>query len=112
MDKVKRCESGMIVDPITLPPSALLSEAEAADVALSHLGRADHRRGGHLVGILTNRDVRFVEDLDRPVYEYMTRENLVTAPIGTTLEEAKAILHHTSHRKAAPGRRAGACSRA
>jgi IMP dehydrogenase len=91
VDKVKRSESGMIVDPITLPPSALLSEAEAL-MSRYHISGVPITEEGRLVGILTNRDVRFVQDLDHPVYEYMTRENLVTAPIGTTLEEAKAIL--------------------
>jgi IMP dehydrogenase len=91
VDKVKRSESGMIVDPITLPPSALLSEAEAL-MSRYHISGVPITEEGKLVGILTNRDVRFVEDLDHPVYEYMTRENLITASIGTTLEEAKAIL--------------------
>ena len=91
VDKVKRSESGMIVDPITLPPSALLSEAEDL-MSRYHISGVPITEEGKLVGILTNRDVRFVEDLDRPVYEYMTRESLVTAPIGTTLDEAKAIL--------------------
>jgi IMP dehydrogenase len=91
VDKVKRSESGMIVDPITLPPSALLRDAEAL-MSRYHISGVPITEEGKLVGILTNRDVRFVEDLDRPVYEYMTRENLVTAQIGTTLEQAKAIL--------------------
>ena len=91
VDKVKRSESGMIVDPITLPPSALLSEAEAL-MSRYHISGVPITEEGKLVGILTNRDVRFVEDLSRPVYEYMTRDNLVTAQIGTTLEQAKAIL--------------------
>ena len=91
VDKVKRSESGMIVDPITLPPSALLSEAEAL-MSRYHISGVPITEEGRLVGILTNRDVRFVQDLERPVYEYMTRDNLVTATIGTTLEEAKAIL--------------------
>ncbi len=91
VDKVKRSESGMIVDPITLPPSALLSEAEDL-MSRYHISGVPITEEGRLVGILTNRDVRFVEDLSRPVYEYMTRENLITAPIGTTLEEAKALL--------------------
>jgi IMP dehydrogenase len=91
VDKVKRSESGMIVDPITLPPSALLREAEDL-MSRYHISGVPITEEGKLVGILTNRDVRFVEDLDRPVYEYMTRENLVTASIGTTLDEAKAIL--------------------
>jgi IMP dehydrogenase len=91
VDKVKRSESGMIVDPITLPPSALLREAEDL-MSRYHISGVPITEEGKLVGILTNRDVRFVEDLDHPVYEYMTRENLITAPIHTTLEEAKAIL--------------------
>ena len=90
VDKVKRSESGMIVDPITLPPTALLSEAEAL-MSRYHISGVPITEGGKLVGILTNRDVRFVQDLSRPVYEYMTKENLVTAHIGTTLEEAKAL---------------------
>jgi len=95
VDKVKRSESGMIVDPITLPPSATLSEAESL-MARYRISGVPITEEGKLVGILTNRDVRFVEDLSRPVYEYMTRENLVTAPIGTTLEEAKVLL--SAHR--------------
>ena len=91
VDKVKRSESGMIVDPITLPPSALLSEAESL-MSRYHISGVPITEDGKLVGILTNRDVRFVEDLSHPVYEYMTREKLITARIGTTLEEAKAIL--------------------
>ena len=68
VDKVKRSESGMIVDPVTLPPGPDRS-AEALELMsqLPHLGRADHRRGGRLVGILTNRDLRFEKRLDRPV---------------------------------------------
>jgi IMP dehydrogenase len=91
VDKVKRSESGMIVDPITLPPSALLSEAEEL-MARYHISGVPITENGKLVGILTNRDVRFVEDLSHPVYEYMTRENLITGTVSTTLEEAKAIL--------------------
>jgi IMP dehydrogenase len=91
VDKVKRSESGMIVDPITLPPSALLSEAEEL-MARYHISGVPITEGGKLVGILTNRDVRFVEDQSRPVYEFMTRDNLITGSMSTTLEEAKAIL--------------------
>ncbi|MBN1579284.1 MAG: IMP dehydrogenase [Anaerolineae bacterium] len=91
VDKVKRSESGMIVDPFTLPPSALLSEAEDL-MSRYRISGVPITEEGKLVGILTNRDVRFAEDMTRPVYEYMTRENLITAPIGTTLEEAKKIL--------------------
>ncbi len=91
VDKVKRSESGMIVDPITLPPFALLREAEEL-MSRYHISGVPITEDGKLVGILTNRDVRFVEDLSRPVYEYMTRENLITGSIHTTLEEAKEIL--------------------
>lgn len=92
VDKVKRSESGMIVDPITLGPTATLAEAEAIMSRYHISGVPIVRDGNHLVGILTNRDVRFAEDLTRPVTEFMTAEGLVTAPIGTTLEQAKAIL--------------------
>jgi IMP dehydrogenase len=91
VDKVKRSESGMIVDPITLPPSALLREAEEL-MSRYHISGVPITEDGKLVGILTNRDVRFVQDLNRPVYEYMTRENLITGSISTSLEEAMSIL--------------------
>ena len=91
VDKVKRSESGMIVDPFTLPPSATLQEAEDL-MSRYRISGVPITEEGKLVGILTNRDVRFAQDMSRPVYEYMTRENLITAPIGTTLEQAKAIL--------------------
>jgi len=92
VDKVKRSESGMIVDPITLPPTATLAEAEALMARYHISGIPITTADGRLVGILTNRDVRFVEDFSRPVTEYMTHDGLITAPLGTTLEEAKAIL--------------------
>ncbi len=92
VDKVKRSESGMIVDPITLPPTATLADAEGLMARYHISGIPITDRGGRLVGILTNRDIRFVEDFSRPVTEYMTHDRLVTAPLGTTLEEAKAIL--------------------
>jgi IMP dehydrogenase len=92
VDKVKRSESGMIVDPITLPPTATLADAEALMARYHISGIPITADGGRLVGILTNRDIRFAEDLSRPVTEYMTHERLITAPLGTTLEEAKAIL--------------------
>ena len=92
VDKVKRSESGMIVDPITLPPTATLAEAEAL-MARYHISGIPITTGdGRLVGILTNRDIRFVEDLSEPVSAYMTHDGLITAPLGTTLDEAKAIL--------------------
>ena len=93
VDKVKRSESGMIVDPITLPPEATLRDAEAI-MSRYRISGVPITRDGILVGILTNRDIRFVEpqDLDQPISRHMTSENLVTAQVGTTLDEAKAIL--------------------
>jgi IMP dehydrogenase len=92
VDKVKRSESGMIVDPITLPPTATLGEARAL-MATYHISGVPITEGDKLVGILTNRDIRFAEGQDeRPVTEYMTSKNLVTAPLGTTLEQAIEIL--------------------
>ena len=92
VDKVKRSESGMIVSPITLPPSATLGQAKAI-MANYHISGVPITEGKRLVGILTNRDIRFANDHDdRPVTEYMTSQNLVVAPIGTTLEEAQVIL--------------------
>ncbi len=96
VEQVKRSESGMITDPITLPPTATLREAEAlmAKYRISGVPITANGNGGQLIGILTNRDTRFVEpgDMERSVSEFMTKENLVTAPVGTTLQEAKAIL--------------------
>jgi IMP dehydrogenase len=93
IDKVKRSESGMIVDPFTLPPDATLGEAESVMSRYRISGVPITDEGGRLVGILTNRDVRFATDYNRPVSEYMTREDLVTARLGTTLAEAQEILH-------------------
>ncbi len=92
VDKVKRSESGMIVDPITLGPDATLAEAEAI-MSRYHISGVPITDNGKLVGILTNRDIRFATQLDAPVREFMTSEGLITAPVGTSLEEAKAILH-------------------
>ncbi len=92
VDKVKRSESGMIVDPITLGPDATLADAEAI-MSRYHISGVPITDHGKLVGILTNRDIRFATNLNAPVREYMTSENLITAPVGTSLEEAKAILH-------------------
>ncbi len=91
VDKVKRSMSGMIVDPITLPPDATLGEAEAI-MARYHISGVPITDRGRLVGILTNRDIRFATQLDAPVREFMTSEGLITAPVGTSLEEAKSIL--------------------
>ncbi len=96
VNKVKRSESGMIVDPITLSPSATLEEAEAvmSQYHISGVPITEEGETGLLVGILTNRDVRFVEtvDYERPVSEFMTSDNLVTASVDTTLEQAQRIL--------------------
>ena len=92
VDKVKRSESGMIVDPITLPPHATLAEAEALMSHYHISGVPITDENGVLVGILTNRDIRFTAEYQRPVSEFMTADRLVTAPLGTTLEEAKATL--------------------
>jgi len=91
VDRVKRSESGMIVDPFTLPPDATLEEAHGL-MARYHISGVPITEGDRLVGILTNRDLRFEDDLSRRISEAMTRENLVTAPVGTTLEQARAIL--------------------
>lgn len=91
VDRVKRSESGMIVDPVTLPPSATLAEAHAI-MARFHISGVPITEDGRLVGILTNRDLRFEDDHARRVAEVMTRERLITAPVGTTLEQARDIL--------------------
>jgi IMP dehydrogenase len=93
VDKVKRSESGMIVDPITLPPSATLGDAEAIMSKYHISGVPITENGDRLVGILTNRDVRFMTDMTVSIHQLMTpAEQLVTAPVGTTLEGAVAIL--------------------
>lgn len=91
VDKVKRSESGMIVDPITLPPTATLAQAKEI-MARYHISGVPITQGSRLVGILTNRDIRFATEDGKPVSEYMTSENLVVAPLGTTFDEAIAIL--------------------
>ena len=93
VDKVKRSESGMIVDPVTIHPDQLVRQAldVMARYRISGLPVVNQR--GQLKGILTNRDLRFCTELDRPITDFMTHDNLITAPVGTTLEEAKALLH-------------------
>ena len=91
VDKVKRSESGMIVDPITLPPTATLAEAKEI-MARYHISGVPITEGQRLVGILTNRDIRFARDDSRPVTDLMTSDGLVTAPLGTTLDQALEIL--------------------
>jgi IMP dehydrogenase len=94
VQKVKRSQSGMITDPVTLPPTALLHEAEELMNRFKFSGVPITDADGRLVGILTNRDIRFCEgaDFDRPVQEFMTSERLVTAEVGTSLDDAKAVL--------------------
>jgi len=93
VDKVKRSESGMIVEPVTLPPEAPVREALAVMERYHISGVPITADRGRLVGILTNRDLRFVDDVEQPVRSVMTSEDLITAPTGTTLEEAQSILH-------------------
>ena len=83
VDKVKRSESGMITDPITMEPTASLSEAMAA-MEHFHISGIPITEQGKLVGILTNRDIRFETNVHRPVSELMTRDHLITVPVGTT----------------------------
>jgi len=92
VDRVKRSESGMIVDPVTIEPERRISEALAlmSRYRISGVPITSH---GKLVGILTNRDLRFETRYDLPISDVMTKENLVTVPVGTTLEEAEKILH-------------------
>ncbi|MCP4144076.1 MAG: IMP dehydrogenase [bacterium] len=92
VENVKRNESGMIADPITIGPDKLLSEAMAM-MDRYRISGVPVTEGGKLVGILTNRDLRFVKDTSRQVREVMTAENLVTVPEGTTLDDAAEILH-------------------
>jgi IMP dehydrogenase len=93
VDKVKRSEAGMIVDPITLRPDATLADAESLMSRYHISGVPITDENGRLVGILTNRDTRFVTPGAQIVSDFMTSRNLITAPVSTTLEEAKEILH-------------------
>ncbi|KPJ94574.1 MAG: inosine-5'-monophosphate dehydrogenase [Gemmatimonas sp. SG8_17] len=92
VDRVKRSESGMIMNPITLGPDRPLREAEALMRRFKISGVPIVDDHGHLVGIITNRDLQFERYMDRPIAQVMTKENLVTAPVGTTLDEAERIL--------------------
>jgi IMP dehydrogenase len=94
IDQVKRSEAGMIVNPITLHPHHTLADAEAL-MSKFHISgipitASDH--SGRLVGILTNRDIRFAKNLNQPIDGYMMTDRLITAPVGTTLEQAQEIL--------------------
>ena len=92
VDKVKRSESGMIVDPVTIGPKNRI--ADALEIMKKYkISGVPVTQEGKLVGILTNRDLRFEDRLDLPVEDVMTKENLITVAIGTTLEEAEEMLH-------------------
>ena len=92
IDKVKRSESGMIVDPVTIDPDSRI--ADALEIMRKYkISGVPVTRSGKLVGILTNRDLRFETRLDLPVEKAMTKENLITVPVGTTLDDAEEILH-------------------
>src|SRR5213594_2908439 len=92
VDRVKRSESGMIVNPITMSPDQKIHEA--MDVMKKYkISGLPITSKGKLVGILTNRDLRFETRLDLKISELMTKDNLITVPVGTTLEQAKTILH-------------------
>jgi len=92
VDKVKRSESGMIVDPVTIRPDRPVSEALGVMESYHISGVPVVDEDGHLVGIITNRDLRFETRFDIPVAEVMTKQPLVSVPVGTTLEQAKAVL--------------------
>ena len=92
VDRVKRSESGMIVDPITISPEKKIADALEM-MKRYRISGIPVTQGRRLVGILTNRDLRFESRSDLPISEVMTKENLITVPVGTTLEEAEQILH-------------------
>src|SRR5436305_8000817 len=92
VDKVKRSESGMIVDPVTMSPDYKVSDA--LEVMRQYkISGVPITKNHKLVGILTNRDLRFETRFDIPIHKVMTKDNLITVPVGTTLEEAEKILH-------------------
>jgi IMP dehydrogenase len=99
VDKVKRSESGMIVEPVTLPPNEPVAAALELMERYRISGVPITDEDGVLVGILTNRDLRFETDTSQPISALMTSRNLVTAPVGTTLEEAEEILHRNKVEK-------------
>ena len=90
---VKRFESGMVVNPITVTPDATLDDAQALMRAHKNSGFPVVEASGKLVGILTNRDVRFADNPAQPVHELMTRDNLATVKLGTSGDEARRLLH-------------------
>ena len=92
VDRVKRSESGMIVDPVTIAPDRKISDALEV-MQRFRISGVPVTENGRLVGILTNRDLRFETRTDLPISQVMTKDNLITVPVGTTLEEAESILH-------------------
>src|SRR5437660_7199063 len=94
VDKVKRSEAGMIVDPVTMRPWQSIAEALQVMEKYKISGVPVTDANGRLVGILTNRDLRFEPRFDLPISERMTKEDLITTPVGTTLEQAREVLHH------------------
>lgn len=92
VDRVKRSESGVITKPFSLTPEHKVSDADALMAKYKISGVPIVDEDNHLVGILTNRDLRFIHDFSTPIRDVMTKENLVTAPVGTTLQQAEAIL--------------------
>jgi IMP dehydrogenase len=104
VDKVKKSESGMILNPVTIAPDNTIRDAHKimAQYRISGIPVIKH---GKLVGIVTNRDLRFENRMDLKISQVMTRENLITAPEGTTLDKAREILHqHRIENRKAPGR--------
>ncbi|HZM37812.1 MAG TPA: IMP dehydrogenase [Acidimicrobiales bacterium] len=92
VDKVKRSQSGMIVEPVTLPPDALVTDALAVMERYHISGVPITDADGRLVGLLTNRDLRFIDQVHQPIANVMRQPPLITAPLGTTLEQAKDLL--------------------
>ncbi len=97
VQKVKRSEIGVISNPFFLTPEESVYEAEAlmGKYRISGVPIVDNKEDRNLVGILTNRDLRFIEDFSIKIVDVMTQENLITAPVNTTLEEAEKILQET-----------------
>ena len=93
VDRVKRSESGMILNPITLTRDRSLKDAHDLMAKFSISGVPIVEDNGRLVGIITNRDLQFELDLSKSIEQVMTSDNLITVPVGTTLDEAETILH-------------------
>lgn len=100
VDRVKRSENGVIVNPFFLSPDHLVADANEL-MGKYKISGVPICRDGKLVGILTNRDMRFLTDFSQKIEDVMTKENLVTAPVGTTLEQAAGNPAQASHREAA-----------